>query len=109
MAVSDALSRAYLKDQKPEISDAEMNHMIHSVISSLPISDEKLKHFQIETSKDETLRTLHNYVMNGWPKNKNDINPAVMPYFGTLQFAINDYTITIKEKHDHGLDRELQK
>ena len=24
-------------------------------------------------------------------------------------FVINDYTITIKEKHDHGPDRELQK
>ena len=58
-----------------------MNYMIHSVISSLPISDEKLKQFQTETSKDETLRTLHKYVMNGWPKNKNDINPTTMPYF----------------------------
>ena len=29
--------------------------------------------------------------------------------FGTLQFAINDYEITIKEKHDHGPDHELQK
>ena len=81
MVVSDTLSRAYLKDQKPEIPDAEMNYMIHSVISSLPISDEKLKQFQTETSKDETLRTLHKYVMNGWPKNKNDINPTTMPYF----------------------------
>ena len=75
------MHRAYLKDQKPEISDAEMNYMIHSVISSLPISNEKLKQFQTETSKDETLRTLHKYVMNGWPKNKNDINPTTMPYF----------------------------
>ena len=25
--------------------------------------------------------TLHKYVMNGWPKNKNDINPTTMPYF----------------------------
>ena len=81
MVVSDALSRAYLKDQKPEIADAKMNYMIHSVISSLPISDEKLKQFQTETSKDETLRTLHKYVVNGWPKNKNDINPTTMPYF----------------------------
>ena len=81
MVVSDALSRAYLRDQKPDISDAEMNYMIHSVISSLPISDEKLKQFQTETSKDETLTTLRKYVMNGWPKDKNDINPATMPYF----------------------------
>ena len=81
MVVSDALSRAYLKDQKPEISAAEMNYMIHSVISRLHVSDEKLKQFQIETSKDETLMTLHKYVMNGWPKNKNDINPTTMPYF----------------------------
>ena len=28
MVVSDALRRAYLKDQKPEISDAKMNYMI---------------------------------------------------------------------------------
>ena len=28
---------------------------------------------------------------------------------GNLQFAINDYAITIKEKHDHGPDREWQK
>ena len=28
---------------------------------------------------------------------------------GTLQFPINDYAITIKEKHDNGPDRELQK
>ena len=27
------------------------------------------------------MRTLHKYVMNGWPKNKNDINPTTMPYF----------------------------
>ena len=81
MVVSDALSRAYLKDQKPEISDAEMDYMIHSVISSLPISDEKLKQFQTETSKDETLRTLPKHVMNGWPKNKNNTNPTTMPYF----------------------------
>ena len=55
-----------------------MNYVIHSVISSLPIGDKKLKQFQIETSKDET---IHKYVMNSWPKNKNDINPATMPYF----------------------------
>ena len=28
---------------------------------------------------------------------------------GTLQFAINDYAIMIKEKHDQGPDRKLQK
>ena len=58
-----------------------MNYIIHSVISSLPISDEKLKQFQIQTSKDETLTTLHKYVTNGWSTNKNDINPTTMPYF----------------------------
>ena len=33
----------------------------------------------------------------------------LLPEPGTLHFVINDYTIMIKEEHDYGPDRELQK
>ena len=67
MKVTDALSRIYSSDDKPEISTEDIAHYIHSVIGHLPISEAKLKQFQKETAKDSTLLTLRNYTINGWP------------------------------------------
>ena len=41
MKVSDALSRASLKDERQEITAADMNFYVHTVISSLPMSEER--------------------------------------------------------------------
>ena len=41
MKVSDALSRASLEDERQEITEADMNFYVHTVISSLPISEER--------------------------------------------------------------------
>ena len=35
----------------------------------------------METSKDPTLKKLKDYVLNGWPNNKSQVDPAVRPYF----------------------------
>ena len=42
LVVTDTLSRASLPDTDPEIPDLEMNIHVHTVISSLPISEQKL-------------------------------------------------------------------
>ena len=82
MAVSDALSRAYLPDTStPEISDLDMTRYVHSIISNLPISDAKLLEFQNETSRDQSLKQLKDYVQNGWPQDKKAINYDVQPYY----------------------------
>ena len=39
MSVSDALSRAYMKNSKPEFDDNSIIHHVHFVISNLPISN----------------------------------------------------------------------
>ena len=66
MAVSDALGRAYLPDTSTlEISDLDMTRYVHSIISNLPISDAKLLEFQNETSRDQILMQVKDYVQNG--------------------------------------------
>ena len=66
--VADTLSRAYLREATSEISEQDMAHHIHSVISRLPISAEELNQFQKETEKDQTLQAVKNHIMNGWPQ-----------------------------------------
>ena len=61
---SETLSRAPLKEQTPEISETELNYQVHSVISTFPISTERLK--QVETLNDKTLQRVASYIAQGW-------------------------------------------
>ena len=79
--VADALSRAYLSEATPEIPDQDMVQHVHSVISRLPISAARLEQFQKETEKDQTLQVVKGYIMNGWPKSSNDIDPCIKSYY----------------------------
>ena len=78
--VADALSRAYLSEATPEIPDQDMVHHV-SVISRLPISAARLGQFQKETEKDQTLQVTREYIMNGWPKSSDNIDPCIKPYY----------------------------
>ena len=79
--VADTLSRAFLDDSNPEIPETELNCFIHTVNDHGSVSKSKLTEFAVETSKDPTLKKLKDYVLNGWPNNKSQVDPAVRPYF----------------------------
>ena len=74
MQVSDALSRAYIKNSKPEFDENNLIDQAHFVISNLPISNGRLEQFKEETRKDPILQTLIKYTMEVWlEKNFNFI------------------------------------
>ena len=62
LVCSDTLSRAPLKKQGLEISETEVNCQLHSLISSFPISTERLKQFKVETLNDRTLQRVASYI-----------------------------------------------
>ena len=94
MLVADALSRACLSDSEPEVSKKEMSHHVHSLISSLPISDGKLKEFQVETAKDPVLQTLKKYTIDGWPS--YNIDPRVKPFFSQRHDIVYNHDLLLK-------------
>ena len=51
--VSDTLSRAHLKDPTSEIPKSEKELYIHSIVSNLPISEQRWKQLQFETAEDK--------------------------------------------------------
>ena len=81
LVCSDTLSRAPLEEQGPEISETEVNCQVHSVISSFPISTERLKQLQIEMLNDRTLQRVASYITQGWPKSRNRLSPELKPYY----------------------------
>ena len=78
--VADTLSRAALATQDPTSDDWEAQ--VHLIVSSLPISDEKLRLFQQATAEDATLNILSKHIKDGWPGNKKDVPAETRVYTG---------------------------
>ena len=81
LVVSDALSCASLEDDKPEISEEEMNCDVHSVTDDYPISEKMKQKITAETQSDEQLKNLRRYIEKGWPSERKQVDERVCMYF----------------------------
>ena len=81
MYVADTLSRASLDEQR---TDADLNHdmevMVHSLITNLPMTQEKLAQMKSATTQDEELQMLSKVVKSGWPLHRNQLPASVAHY-----------------------------
>ncbi|XP_062591098.1 uncharacterized protein K02A2.6-like [Saccostrea cucullata] len=65
--VADTLSRKYLPDTLPSISD-DLEAQVHMISNSIPMSDACLDRIRYETAQDSQLVTLTSIILNGWPE-----------------------------------------
>ena len=77
LLLADTLSRAYLPNTCEASDEAEHINMIQS----LPITKDRLKQIQTETEKDTTLQQLKATIMEGWPNDKQQVNPCIFAYY----------------------------
>ena len=84
LVVTDTLSRASLPDSDPEILDLEMNIHVHTVISALPISEQKLQQFKMETANDQTLQLVKSYV----PSGQNHVINSILQHSHSTMFVM---------------------
>ena len=68
MLVSDTLSRSHLSDSEPEFTENSLIHHVHFVQSNIPISETRLKQFQLETKNNPNLKALITYTTHEWPE-----------------------------------------
>ena len=55
--------------------------ILFTVLSSLPISDVKLKELRDLNSNDPTMQMLHQYSLQGWPAHKCDVHPSLKSFW----------------------------
>ena len=77
--LADTLSRAHLPNSKSEEETLELDFQAISMISTLPVSDDKLKEIKEETRKDETMQTLVKIINEGWPSHKDHLPSSLKP------------------------------
>ena len=71
--VTDALSRAPLPGKNS-------GEMVHNVFYT-PIKTERLAEIRAASQVNDTMTTLMNVIMSGWPTSRVDVPPAAIPYF----------------------------
>ena len=82
MHIADALSRAYLKAEGPDMDlHEEMEVMVHSLVMNLPISTDKKDQIREEIREDETLQELRRMISCGWPETKKGVPAYLKPYW----------------------------
>ena len=81
MYVADTLSRASLNEKSAdsELND-DMEVVVHSLVTNLPLTEEKLTQMKSETAQDETLQELLKVVKSGWPSHRSKVRLALANY-----------------------------
>jgi hypothetical protein len=71
----------FLPDTCPQLAEGTDAH-VHTVLSSLPVSDGKLEEVITATVADPQLSMLSHVVLAGWPESRKECLLFVL-YFGT--------------------------
>ncbi len=66
LKIADALSRAYLEEEKEQLLDRDLE--VHQLSEYLPMSEEKLRAVKEATLADKELQMVMAIVKTGWPK-----------------------------------------
>ena len=80
LVVADTRSRAYLPTHSYS-TEEDIACYVHTIMSNLPVSDQKMSEIQLETEKDETMKQLKQTINEGWPENKNCIPIAIREFW----------------------------
>ena len=89
--LADALSRAHLNETTEDIPEEELAAQVHMIYANAAATKTKLDEIKAETQKDATLMTIHRFIMNGWPKRREDVPDEIKPYWSYKEemFVIN--------------------
>lgn len=85
MYVADTLSRAFLNEKTSDVKlKDDMEVMVHSLITNLPVTQDKTVQMKSATAHDEGLQMLSKVVKNGWPSHRSQL-PASVAYYWSLR------------------------
>ena len=80
--IEDTLPRVYLpvKGEQQELNE-DIEVMVHSMVTEIPASPEKIEELKKEMAKDEALSQLKKQMIEGWPNHKHETQQNIAIYW----------------------------
>ena len=110
MYVADTLSRAHPpqgKYQDDEDFDDELEIMVQSMLSNIPIKAMDWKKIQQATEDDPIFQGLKSMIINGWPDYKSSLPSDLQPYWQVKDDLYITSEVVLYNEHI-GIPAELQ-
>lgn len=58
-----------------------MEAHVHTIISSVPVSDSKFELIKLSTERDMQLVTLKEFILSGWPETRKECPAAIIDFW----------------------------
>ena len=83
MFLADTLSRAYLPKENMSELTQELEGVDHKLL--LPVSEARWQQIEHALADDTVLKELRLMTQHGWPANRSDVPPCLLPNFDIQQ------------------------
>lgn len=80
LPVADTLSRKFMPDTYPELSEGLDLH-VHTVMSTISVSDRKLDEVRQATRNDNQMQILKQTILDGWPETRKMCQTSVVEFW----------------------------
>jgi len=78
--LADTLSRKFLPDTYPEIAEG-LDTCVHAVMSSLPVSDNKMELIRSTTKSDSQMQLLTKAILDGWSNERSQCPSRLLEFW----------------------------
>ena len=75
--VADVLSSKFMPAETVDQSVGDLDVQIHSIISTLPISDSEMEQIRLATSQDTQIHDLQTVIQEGWPQHRQNCKESI--------------------------------
>ena len=72
--------------------------MVHTVVSNLPISHERLSQLKHETNQDPQLQAIFKMIRDGWPNHKHQVPAIAKPFWNVRNELHSAEGIILKDQ-----------
>lgn len=80
LPVVDTLSRKFMPDTYPELSEGLDLH-VHTVMSTISVSDRKLNEVRQATRNDTQMQTFKQTILDGWPETRKRCQTSIVEFW----------------------------
>ena len=82
--ITNALSRKQLVGRESRIDDIELSDDITALVDAVqqtwPVTEDRLTEIRVETSTDPIMKSITDFIANGWPSHESAVPHSVRDY-----------------------------
>ena len=85
LVIADALSRKPLVGGESRINDIKLSDDITAIVDAVqqswPLTEDRLTEISVETSTDPIMKSITDFIANGWPSHESVVPHSVRDYY----------------------------